>query len=192
MPSETLVTAVPATRDQLVRRTLAVVLGAALVALSAQVEIPLGFSPVPITLQGAAIVLVGMALGPRLGAAALVSYLTMGVAGLPVFSGASFGVLKLLGPTGGYLLAFPLGAYVAGYLATRDSRLATPVKYVLGAVAGIVVIHLGGWSWLAIATQNARAAFALGVAPFIVIDLAKAALAAGVGLGLGDRVRRLL
>ncbi|HSN13912.1 MAG TPA: biotin transporter BioY [Anaeromyxobacteraceae bacterium] len=192
MPSETLVTAVPATRDQLVRRTLAVVLGAALVALSAQVEIPLGFSPVPITLQGAAIVLVGMTLGPRLGAAALVSYLTMGVAGLPVFAGASFGILKLLGPTGGYLLAFPLGAWVAGAVATRDSQLATPVKYLLGAVAGIVVIHLGGWSWLAIATHNARAAFALGVAPFIVIDLAKAALAAGVGLGLGDRVRRLL
>ena len=187
MPSETLVTAVPATRDQLFRRVIAVALGALLVAVSAKVDIPLGFSPVPVTLQGLAVVLVGLLLGPRLGAASLVSYLAMGMAGLPVFAwSGSFAF------TGGYLIAFPMGAYVAGYLATRDSRLATPLKYLLGAVAGIVVIHLGGWSWLAIATHNARAAFALGVAPFIVIDLAKAVLAAGVGLGVGGRVRRLL
>lgn len=187
MTSETLTGAVPATRDRIFRRVIAVALGALLVAVSAKVDIPLGFSPVPVTLQGLAVVLVGLLLGPRLGAAALVSYLAMGMAGLPVFAwSGSFAF------TGGYLIAFPMGASVAGYLATRDSRLATPLKYLLGAVAGIVVIHLGGWSWLAIVTHNARSAFALGVEPFILIDLTKSVLAAGIALGLGDRVRRAL
>ena len=192
MTSETLSRAVPATRDQLFRRAIAVALGALVVALAAQVEIPLGFSPVPVTLQGLAVALVGLVLGPRLGAAALVSYLVMGVAGLPVFSGASFGVLKILGPTGGYLLAFPVGAWLAGYIATHATHQPAALRYLVGSIAGIAMIHLGGWSWLAIATHNARAAFALGVAPFMVIDLAKAVIAAGLALGVGGRVRRLL
>ena len=192
MTTETLTSAIPAKRDLLTRRAIAVALGATLVALSAQVEIQLGVNPVPITLQGAAIILVGLVLGPRMGAAALISYLMMGLAGLPVFSGGSFGVLKLLGPTGGYLLAFPLGAFVAGYCATHGTVIAAPVRYLAGALVGIVVIHLGGWAWLAIALHDPRTAFTLGVAPFAVIDLTKAVLAAGLALGLGGRVRRLL
>ena len=193
MTSETLTSAVPATRDQIVRRVIAVALGALAVALSAQVEIPLGFfSPVPITLQGFAVVLVGLLLGPRLGAAALISYLAMGIAGLPVFAGASFGFIKILGPTGGYLIAFPVGAWLAGYIAVHATALAAMVRYLLGAVAGLVVIHLGGWSWLAIALHDPRAAFAVGVAPFALIDLTKAVLAAAVARGIGGRVRRVL
>lgn len=186
MQSETLTGAVPATRDQLYRRVIAVALGALLVGVSAKVDIPLSFSPVPITLQGLAVVLVGLLLGPRLGAAALISYLAAGIAGLPVFAVATFGF------TGGYLLAFPLGAWTAGAIATRATVLAAPVRYLLGALAGMAVIHLGGWSWLAIVTHNPAAAFALGVAPFILIDLTKAVLAAGLALGIGGRVRRLL
>ena len=192
MTSETLTSAVPAKRDRIVRRVVAVALGAALVALAAQVEIPLGFSPVPITLQGLAIVLVGLVLGPRLGAAALITYLTAGVAGLPVFSGASFGFIKLLGPTGGYLIAFPFAAFVAGWVATSDSRLPTSLRYLLGAFAGMVTIHAGGWAWLALATHDPVNAFRLGVAPFALIDPAKAVLAAAIALGMGDRVRRAL
>ncbi|HET7040820.1 MAG TPA: biotin transporter BioY [Gemmatimonadales bacterium] len=187
MTTETLSRAVPATRDQLFRRVIAVALGALLVAVSAKVDIPLAFSPVPITLQGLAVVLVGLLLGSRLGAAALITYLAAGIAGLPVFAWS--GTFAF---TGGYLLAFPLGAYVAGAIVTRDSRLATPLRYTVAALAGMAMIHLGGWSWLAIATHNARTAFTLGVAPFILVDLTKAVLAAGVALGMGDRVRRLL
>jgi biotin transport system substrate-specific component len=192
MPSETLTGAVPATRDQILRRAIAVALGALLVALSAQVEIPLSFSPIPVTLQGLAVVLVGLLLGPRLGAAALISYLTMGIAGLPVFSGASFGFIKIIGPTGGYLLAFPLGAWVAGFFAENSTPMMAPARYLLGALAGMIVIHLGGWSWLAIATHDPRTAFNYGVAPFALIDVTKAVLAAGLALGLGGRVRRVL
>lgn len=187
MTSETLTGAVPATRDQILRRTIAVALGALLVAISAKVDIPLSISPVPVTLQGLAVVLVGLLLGARLGAAALVSYLAMGMAGLPVFAwSGSFAF------TGGYLLAFPLGAWVAGFFAENTTPMMAPARYLLGALAGMIVIHLGGWSWLAIATHDPRTAFAYGVAPFALIDVTKAVLAAAIGLGLGGRVRRVL
>ncbi len=192
MTTETLSTAVPATRDRIVWRVLAVTIGALLVALAAQVEIPLSFSPIPITLQGLAIVLVGLTLGPRYGAAALVTYLTAGLVGLPVFSGASFGFIKFLGPTGGYLVAFPFGAWVAGYIVTRGSQLGNPVRYVLAALAGMATIHAGGWAWLAIVTHDPVAAFRLGVLPFALLDPVKAILAAMIALGVGDRVRRAL
>lgn len=192
MTNQTLASAVPATRTQIVRRILAVALGALLVGLSAQVEIYVGLSPVPMTLQGLAIITVGLVLGPRLGAASLITYLTMGVAGLPVFSGGGFGLIKLLGPTGGYLIAFPVGAFIAGWIATRGTPAIKPLRYLLAAVAGMVTIHAGGWAWLALATHDPVNAFRLGVLPFAVIDPLKAVIASGLGLGLGDRVRRVL
>lgn len=192
MTTDSLAPAVPATRTQIVRRILAIALGAMIVGLSAQVEITVGISPVPMTLQGLAIITMGLILGPRLGAATLVTYLGMGVAGLPVFSGGGLGMLHLFGPTGGYLIAFPFGAFVAGYIATRDTRLATPLRYLLGAFAGMITIHAGGWAWLALATHDPVNAFRLGVLPFAVIDPLKAVIASGLGLGLGDRVRRVL
>jgi len=186
MTTETIAGAIPATRDQILRRVIAVALGAFAVGLSARVQIPLSFSPVPITLQGLAVVLVGLLLGSRLGAAALISYLAAGIAGVPVFATATFGT------TGGYLLAFPLGAWIAGYVATQATALPLAPRYLIAALAGMVVIHLGGWSWLAVVLHSPRTAFALGVAPFLVVDLAKVVLAAAIGLGLGGRVRRLL
>jgi biotin transport system substrate-specific component len=192
MTTQTIAGAVPATRERFLRRAMAVTLGALVVALSAQFEIPLSFSPIPITLQGAALILVGLALGPRYGALALVTYVTMGLAGLPVFSGASFGFLKLLGPTGGYLIAFPLAAWVAGYVAVYVTAIPPAPRYLLAALAAMVTVHLGGWAWLSIVTHDPRGAFAAGVVPFVLIDLAKVVLAAAIGLGLGGRVRRLL
>ena len=192
MTTETLAGAVPATRERFLRRAMAVTLGALVVALAAQVEIPLSFSPIPITLQGAALILVGFVLGPRYGALALVTYVTMGLAGLPVFSGASFGFIKLLGPTGGYLLAFPLGAWMAGYIAVYATRIPAAPRYLLGALAGMLTVHLGGWAWLSVVTHDPRNAFAVGVVPFVLIDLTKVVLSAAIGLGLGGRVRRLL
>lgn len=192
MTTETFAGAVPATRAHPARKAIAVALGAAFVALVAQFEIPVPFSPVPETLQGGALLLVGLVLGPRLGAAALVTYLLAGVAGLPVFAGGGFGLLKIIGPTAGYLLAFPIGAFVAGSIATRATRVLAPVRYLLGAMAGMAVVHLGGWSWLTIVTGNPGAAFAMGVVPFGLADMMEVALASGLGLALSGPVRRVL
>lgn len=192
MTTESLASAVPATRTVTLRRALAVALGATLVALAAQFEVRVPFSPVPETLQGGALLLVGLVLGPRLGAAALVSYLVAGAAGLPVYSGGGFGVLHLFGPTGGYLFAFPVGAAVAGYVPTLKVNVAKPLLYFVGALAGMSVVHLGGWAWLSIVTGDPRAAFAMGVVPFGGTDLTELVLASGLGLGLGGRIRRVL
>src|SRR5437867_4385357 len=102
----------------------AVVLGAVIVALAAQVSVPLPGTPVPMTLQPMAVLLVGGLLGPQLGALSLILYLAMGAAGLPVFTPTVplVGVARLFGPTGGYLLAYPVGAYAVGALLTPGRR----------------------------------------------------------------------
>jgi biotin transporter BioY len=98
-------------------RVGAVVLGAAFVALAAQVSVPLPGTPVPMTLQPLAVLLVGGLLGARLGAASMVLYLALGIAGLPVFTPTVplLGIARLLGPTGGYLLAYPVAAFAVGW-----------------------------------------------------------------------------
>src|SRR5689334_14282477 len=97
-------------------RVLAVVMGAVLVAMAAQVSIPLPGTPVPMTLQPMAVLLVGGLLGPELGALSMILYLAMGAAGLPVFTPTVPlpGITRLLGPTGGYLLAYPVAAWAVG------------------------------------------------------------------------------
>jgi biotin transport system substrate-specific component len=192
MTTETIANAVPSTRAVTFRRAFAVAVGAVFVAIAAQFEVPIPFSPIPETLQGGALLLVGLVLGPRLGAAALVSYLVAGAAGLPVFSGGGLGVIHLFGPTGGYLFAFPVGAFVAGWVATKGVRMPTPVRYLAGAFAGMAVVHLGGWAWLTILTGDATRSFALGIVPFGISDLLEVGLAAGVGMLAAPRVRRVL
>src|SRR5438067_11688031 len=124
-------------------RVLAVVSGAVLVALAAQVSIPLPGTPVPMTLQPMAVLLVGGLLGGPLGALSMILYLAMGVAGLPVFTPTVplLGFARLLGPTGGYLLAYPCAAYAAGVIIGdgRDWR-----RVGLGVFASLALIHLGG------------------------------------------------
>jgi biotin transporter BioY len=99
------------------RKAIGVVLGAAFVALAAQISVPLPGTPVPMTLQPLAVLLVGGLLGARLGAASMVLYLALGIAGLPVFTPTVplLGVARLLGPTGGYLLAYPVAAFAVGW-----------------------------------------------------------------------------
>jgi biotin transport system substrate-specific component len=155
-------------------------LGASLfIAICAQIAVLLPLSPVPMTLQPLAILLVGAALGARRGAAATSLYLLEGAMGLPVFAQAKAGAFWLVaGPTAGYLLAFPVAAFVIGWFAERG-WVRTVYGTVLAMALAIAVIHLGGWSWLAAVTGlGAHQAFLAGTAPFLVGDLFKIAVAA--------------
>ena len=176
-----------------VRRGLAVVLGAATVALAAQVAVPLPFTPVPMTLQPLAVLVVGGLLGARLGAAALVLYVGLGALGLPVFTPVGLpGAARLLGPTGGYLLAYPVAAAVVGWLTSARRPARPPARLLLACAAGMVVIHLGGSAQLAILTGDVGAATRYGLVPFLTGDLLKIGLAALVILALGPAVRSRL
>ena len=164
-------------RARAARRALAVLLGAALVAAAAQLSVPLPGTPVPLTLQPLAVLVVGGLLGAPLGAASLLLYLALGAAGLPVFT--PFGVPglgRLLGPTGGYLLAYPLAAFAVGRIA-GDAARRGGWQLVLGVLAGLALIHLGGLAQLLLITGNLRSAVQLGTLPFLLGDLGKVAVA---------------
>jgi biotin transport system substrate-specific component len=171
------------------RRAVAIGLGALCVALAAQMAVPVPLSPVPMTLQPLAVLVVGGLLGATSGLAALVTYLVLGIAGLPVFAGGSAGSVHLIGPTGGYLLAFPLAAGLVGALVGRRFG----VLRVLAACAlGMVVIHVGGVAQLALLGGDPALAFRVGFVPFLTGDLLKVGLAAAVILGAGPTVRARL
>jgi biotin transport system substrate-specific component len=166
---------------------------AALTAAAAQISVPLPFTEVPFTFQPMLVLLGGLALGARLGLGSQTLYLAAGAAGFPVFAASATlppGVLRLMGPTGGYLMAYPIAAFVVGYLAERgfDRRYVTSV---IAMLAGLVVIYACGVSWLAFFARTAtpmppgiRAAFVAGVYPFVVPDLLKLLAAAGVLPGM--------
>jgi biotin transport system substrate-specific component len=162
-------------------RAAAVALAVVLTAAAAQFTLPLPFTAVPFTLGPLAVLLTGAALGSRLGFVAQMLYLSAGAAGLSVFTPSVTlppGALRLIGPTGGYLLAYPIAAFVTGLLAERgwDRRYLTSFA---AMIAGLVVIFTGGVSFLAIAyTKSFALAFAQGAAPFLLADLLKAAAAA--------------
>jgi biotin transport system substrate-specific component len=164
-------------------RAAAVLFMMLLTAAAAQISFPIPGTAVPFTLQPMIVILSGAALGARLGAAAQISYLMLGIIGLPVFAATPLlpqGAARLLGPTGGYLLAYPLAAFATGLLAERglDRRFATAVAAML---AGIGVIYAGGLSWLAVLQAGDWSlAIAAGAAPFFVADLFKAVLAAAL------------
>ncbi len=157
-----------------------VVLFSALVALSARIAIPLPFTEVPLTGQTLAVLLTGGVLGSRRGALALLLYLVEGAVGLPVFAPSAVlppGIGRLLGPTGGYLLAFPLVAGVVGLLAERgwDRRLWTAA---LAMLTGNLLIYLVAVPWLAFFTGSLWLALTKGMLPFLPGDLLKITLAA--------------
>jgi biotin transport system substrate-specific component len=158
-------------------RSLALVLGFSFItALAAQVFIPV--PPVPFTGQTFAVLLTGALLGSRLGALAMIAYLVEGASGLPVFYGWSGGAHHFLGPTGGYLLSYPVAAFVAGFLAERgwDKRFLTAAAAMLIGSALILFI---GWLWL-LRFLPPVVALHEGVTKFIVGDIIKVALAAAV------------
>jgi biotin transport system substrate-specific component len=155
---------------------------------AAQISIPIPFTPVPFTFQPMIVLVGAAALGARLGAMSQILYLTLGVLGLPVFAASPIlpqGVARMLGPTGGYLMAYPLAAFVTGLLAERgfDRRYLTAV---LAMVCGLAVVFAGGVSWLAIyaPSQGWSGALAAGLYPFIAADVVKLLVAAGIMPGL--------
>jgi len=170
------------------QRVFAIAVGALIVALAAQVRVPLPFTPVPVTLQDLAVLTVGGLLGPAAGVAALVTYLALGIAGLPVFAGGGSSLAWLLGPTGGYLLAFPVAAFVMGALAARAGF----ARALLGAFLGMVIIHLGGMAQLALLSGDPAAAFRLGSLPFLPVSGLKVGLAAALVTGISPKLTKLL
>ena len=162
----------------------------ALTAAAAQISVPLPFTEVPLTLQPMVVLIGGFALGSRLGAASQILYLLAGIAGLPVFAASVTlppGPLRLLGPTGGYLMAYPFAAFITGWLAERglDRRYAGSFMAML---AGLVIIFASGITWLGLfartisgsAPIGISAALATGLYPFLVADIVKLAIAAGL------------
>ncbi len=164
--------------------TLQVILFAALTAVGAQIEIP--NSPVPFTLQTLFVLLSGALLGPRLGALSMLLYICAGVAGLPVFSSFGFGLARLLGPTGGYLLSFPAAAFAVGYLAGERPSL---VRLVVSMTAALVIVFSCGTLqlWLTILPAWSDA-FTSGFLIFSWWDVIK--LGAGASIARAIRAAR--
>lgn len=175
-------TVAEALRPRIARKSIAVLYdialivgGSAFVALAARISVPLPFTPVPITGQTLAVLLVGAALGSRQGALSLLLYLLEGAAGLPVFAGGASGLSRLSGPTGGYLLGFVAAAYVTGWLAEHrwDRRFRSNL---LAMLIGNIVIYLFGLPWLA-RFVGIEKVLPLGLYPFIPGDLIKLIIA---------------
>jgi len=175
-------------------RVASVLFIAVLTAAAAQISFPLPFTQVPFTFQPMVVLVGGLVLGSKLGFASQVLYLTAGIVGLPVFAASVTlppGLLRLLGPTGGYLMAYPFAAFVVGALAERGlaKRYFTSVAAML---VGLALIYASGTLWLAffarLASNSAAvgltAALASGVYPFVLADLVKLAAAAGITPGL--------
>ncbi|WP_376792760.1 biotin transporter BioY [Thermoflexus sp.] len=154
--------------------------GSLFTAWMARIAIPLPLTPVPITGQTLAVLLVGAVLGSRRGALSMAAYILEGALGLPVFAGGAAGLTRVLGPTGGYLIGFIAAAFLTGWLAERgwDRR---PLTAALAMLAGNIVIYLFGLPWLARFVEGflgPKGALTLGLLPFIPGDLLKLALAA--------------
>jgi biotin transport system substrate-specific component len=170
--------------DGTLLRAGAVLFVTVLTALGAQISVPLPFTVVPFTLQPMIVLLGGAALGARLGATAQALYLLVGLAGLPVFAASPLlpqGAARLIGPTAGFLVSYPLAAFVAGWLAERrfDRQYLTSL---LAMAAGLAVIFASGLSWLAYGPTGLGLSGAVNSAlvPFLAADLVKLCLAAGV------------
>jgi biotin transport system substrate-specific component len=161
------------------RQIALVVGGSLLVAVCAHITIPLPGTPVPLTVQNFGVLLVGLLLGSRRGFAALALYLAEGVMGMPVFSPTGpGGIAQLLGPTGGFLLAYPLVAWLAGFVMER--RRKSFARAALGGFLAEIVLFIGGLSWLAVLTHSVTQAIRLGLYWFVFAEVIKVMVAAGI------------
>jgi biotin transport system substrate-specific component len=171
-------------------RQVALIVGASLVvALCARITIPLPFTPVPLTVQNLGVLLVGLLLGSRRGFAALALYLAEGASGLPVFSPTGpGGIAQLFGPTGGFLLAYPFVAFLAGYVVERGVR-----SFARAAVAGVlaeILLFAGGLTGLYVYTHSLAKAAYFGLYWFISAEVIKVMLAAAIASRWGRGATR--
>jgi len=173
--------------SSLTRQVGIVICASAVIAVGSRLTLPLPFTPVPLTLGNFAVLLVGLALGSRRGLSAAALYLAWGAMGLPVFSpGGPGGIAQLLGPTAGYLWAYPVMAFLAGWIVERG-----PSGFARNVVAGVVAelaLFAGGLSWLTAVTHSWQRAAFFGLYPFFFAEVVKVMVAAAVAL----RLRRSL
>lgn len=170
--------------SSLLRQTVFLLCGVGVLTASSYVAVPM--VPVPVTMQTLAVLLVGAVAGPRMGLAMIVGWLSMAALGLPVLAGGKAGLAAFVGPTAGFLLAFPVAGYLAG-VATR-----TIAKGHVSRFAAFMGLHglilLAGWSWLA-TIIGAETAFIAGVAPFLIGAVIKSALGAAIFAALPQKMR---
>lgn len=178
----TQVLSTPQERAMEASRQVALIVGASLfVALCARITIPLPVTPVPLTVQNLGVLLVGLLLGSRRGFAAMMLYLAEGAVGLPVFSVSTVGLhgfAQMFGPTGGFLMAYPFVAFVAGYIFEKGTR-----SFVRGAIAGLlaeIVLFVGGLTWLYVYTHSLAKAAYFGLYWFIAAEVMKVMFAAAI------------
>jgi len=169
--------------ETLTGKTIIVIAATIFVATCAHLSIPLPFTPVPITLQNFAVILVGMVLGPAAGFSAMVLYLAEGAMGLPVFTPHSVGgVAHLLGPNAGYLFSYPLAAAVVGWVVRAMQRVTSRFRSALFAsIVASIPIFVMGAAWLAhLLHLSGSATWTLAVAPFLLGEVIKITAAAGI------------
>lgn len=178
-------------RDARLRNASIVVAGTLFVTFCAQISLPLYFTPVPLTLQPFAVLVIGLLLSPQLAASTLAAYLAEGAIGMPVFSPSPLplsGLAHLFGPTGGYLLSYPLAAFLISYLWRRSNR-GFALALASAAVGNLVILSVGAL-WLATLTHaSAQAIVTQAIVPFLPGDALKIAAAAALAAGW-QRARR--
>jgi len=181
------VTGILGTQDRLLEAAsqVAIVIGASLfVALCARITLPLPFTPVPLTLQNFGVLLVGLALGPRRAFAALVLYLGEGLMGMPVFNPTGLGGLaQLLGPTGGFLLAYPFVAGIAGWVFEAKNEEKSFVRAAIACVLAEIFLFVCGLSWLAVLTHSFALAVRFGLYWFVFAEVIKIMSASALASG---------
>ncbi len=159
------------------RDLILIMFGALFIAALAQVKIHLPFTPVPLTGQTFAVLLIAAVLGSKRGAGAMFFYIALGAFGLPIFAGGASGVAYLSGATLGYLIGFVIAAYVVGLLAERGLERSVRTS-VIPFLAGTIIIYICGVSWLTIVLGSFSQALAAGFIPFVVGDVVKLVAAA--------------
>ncbi len=180
-------TSIAAQPISLIKQTGIVICASAVIAVCARLALPLPFTPVPLTLANFGVLLVGLTLGSRRGFAAAALYLTWGAMGLPVFAASGPGSLaQMFGPTGGYLWAYPVVAFVAGWIGER--KLGSFTRNLVAGFVAEVVLFAAGISWLAIITHSWQQAAFFGLYPFLFAEVSKVMLAAAAGYRLRTRL----
>jgi biotin transport system substrate-specific component len=165
-----------------VRQAAIVAAASIFVALCAHLTVPLPFTPIPLTMQNFGVLLVGVTLGSRRGFAALALYLFEGICGLPVFNPMGpGGLLQVMGATGGFLMVYPLVAFVAGWISERGAK--SFLRTAAGCFLAELVLFAGGLGWLAVLTHSVSTAMRFGLYWFIFAEVIKILLATGASTG---------